>query len=89
MPAPSPLLSGSFFAHNGLSVSIQVSAQGANIPLSDRDRNSQLFQILIECLSTEIDLTRHEKVPYVSFEFRCGKTDDPAAHAAQPAITPL
>ena len=56
------------------------------ISFSDRHRYSQLFQILIDRFPTEVDLARYEKVPHVSFEFRCGKTDDSAAHAAQPLL---
>ncbi len=69
--------------------SLEVLPQHDSVPFPHVYRNSQPFQILIESLSTEVDLTRHEEVPHVSLKFRCGKTDDLAAHAAQPATTPL
>ena len=67
-----------------LSVSIQVGAQGAAVSLSDRDGDPQLFEILIQRFPAEVDLARYEKVPHLSFEFRCGEVDDPTAHAPQP-----
>ena len=78
------LIMGFLLANNGLSVSIQVRAQGAAVSLPDRDGDPQLFEILIERFPAEVDLARCEKVPHVSFEFRCGEADNPAAHAAQP-----
>ena len=78
------VIMGSLLANTGLSVSIQVCAQGEAVSLSDRDGDPQLFEILIQRFPAEVDLARCEKVPHVSFEFRCGEADDPAAHAAQP-----
>ena len=75
---------GSLLANNGLSVSIQVRAQGETVSLPDHDRNPQVFKILIQRFPAEVDLAQCEKVPHVSLEFRCGEADNPAAHAAQP-----
>jgi hypothetical protein len=81
-PAWSPPFTGFFLATILLSVSIQVRAQGEAISFSDCDGDPQLFEILIQRFPAKVDLARCEKIPHVSFEFRCGEADDSTTHAA-------
>src|SRR5262245_26566598 len=73
-------------ASSPLSEAGEIRAQGIAISLADRDDDPQLFEILIECFPSQIDLARFEESAHISFEFRCGKVTDPATKSTHPLL---